>query len=226
MHWKTSLGKNIEYQNHLYKIVGETNDFHFEDFQRPVPPLLLMGCKPADVNYVYVKTSTGLLSTGHAAVDKIWKNVNPNLPFEYHYLDTVFDGYFNGFVQVSQVMSAASLIMIVISISGIFGLALIITGRKMKEISIRKVLGAGIGNIVYLINREFLLAVSLAVLIGMPLSYWLNGNLLLLLSEESVVSFTPIVLSFFSLLLMIVISVSWHIFKAHTANPTMYLKDE
>ncbi len=226
MHWASGIGKTIEYQNHKYLVVGEIKDFHFENFQSPVGPLLLMGCKPEDVNCVYVKTTSGLFANKHIEVEKAWKKVNPNLPFEYHYQDNVFDQYFNGFVQVSQVMGAASVIMIVISVSGIFGLALLILGRKMKEISVRKVLGAGIGNIVFLINKEFLFAIGFAILFGAPLSMWLVRNLFNQISPESVVSFTPIIVSFMGLLAMTAISVSWHIFKAHTSNPTRYLKEE
>jgi putative ABC transport system permease protein len=226
MHWSSGIGKNIEYQNHQYKIVGEVNDFRFQDFQSPVGSMVLMGCKPADIGYVYVKTSSSLFSTAHSMIEKVWKSVNPNLPFEYYYQDTIFDNYFNGFYQVSQVMGAASLIMIVISISGIFGLALLILGKKMKEISVRKVLGAGMGTIVYLINKEFLFAIGFAILFGLPISYWLTGSLFKILAPESSTSFTPLVLSFMSLVVMTVISVSWHIYKAHTSNPTKYLKDE
>ena len=226
MHWTTGIGKNIEYENHQYQIVGEVNDFHFQDFQTPVGSLVIMGCKPADVSYVYVKTSTGLFSNAHSAVEKVWKKVNPNLPFEYYYQANVFDGYFVGFTQVSRVMSAASLIMIVISISGIFGLALLILGKKMKEISVRKVLGAGMGNIGYLINREFLFAIGFAILFGFPVSWWVTRALYNQIAPESGVSFTPLILSLISLIIMTIVSVSWHIYKANTSNPTRYLKDE
>jgi ABC-type antimicrobial peptide transport system permease subunit len=159
-------------------------------------------------------------------VEKVWKKVNPNLPFEYYYQDTVFNGYFHGFYQVSQVMNAASLIMIVISISGIFGLALLILGKKMKEISIRKVLGAGMGTIIFLINSEFLHALGFAILFGLPISWWLTGNLFKILTPDSSASLLPLILALLSLIIMIVVSVSWHIYKANTANPTQYLKDE
>jgi len=226
MNWTTGIGKNIEYKNHLYKIVGEVNDFRFENFESLVGPIVMMGCKPADVNVVYVKTSSGLFTNAHLDVEKVWKKVNPNLPFVYYYQDTVFDQYFNGFSQVSQVMGAASIIMIVISISGIFGLALLILGKKMKEISIRKTLGADFGSIAFLINKEFLFAIGFAVLFGLPISWWIIGNLLKTIEPESTTSFTPLLLSFLSLIIMTMISVSWHIYKANTANPTQYLKDE
>jgi putative ABC transport system permease protein len=116
--------------------------------------------------------------------------------------------------------------MVVICISGIFGLALLILGKKMKEISVRKVLGAGMGSIIYLINKEFLYAIGFAMLFGLPLSWWLISLLFSILAPESSVSALPLILSFLSLLAMTAISVSWHIFKAHTSNPTRYLKDE
>jgi putative ABC transport system permease protein len=226
MRWTTGLGKNIEYQNHQYKIVGEVNDFHFEDFHSAVAPLLILGCKTTDVNYVYVKTSPGLFTDAHTGIEKIWKKANPDLPFEYHYQDSVFDGYFDGFRQVSMVMRAVSFIMIIISISGIFGLAMLILGKKMKEISVRKVLGAGLGNIIFIINKEFLFAMGFALLFGLPISYWLTGVLFKAIESETSVSFTPLILSFVSLVLMTVASVAWHIYKANTSNPTRYLKEE
>jgi ABC-type antimicrobial peptide transport system permease subunit len=226
MHWATGIGKNIEYEHHRYQVVGEVNNFHFENFESPMGPIILMGCKPADVNYVYVKTASGLFTNAHVEIEKVWKKVNPNLPFEYYYQEGVFDQYFNGFNQVSEVMGAASVIMIVISISGIFGLALLILGRKMKEISVRKVLGAGMGSIIFLINKEFLYAIGFAILFGWPVSYWVVRNIFNQVSPESVVSFYPLIFSFIALIVMTAVSVSWHIFKAHTANPTKYLKDE
>jgi putative ABC transport system permease protein len=157
---------------------------------------------------------------------KYGKKLTPNLPFEYHYQDAVFDGYFNGFSQVAQVMSAASMIMVVISISGIFGLALLILGKKMKEISVRKVLGAGMRSIIFLINKEFLYALGVAILLGLPVSWWLTGNLFKILAPESNASVIPLILSLLSVIVMTAISVSWHIYKAQTSNPTKYLKNE
>jgi putative ABC transport system permease protein len=226
MHWSTGIGKNIKYKDHLYKIVGELNNFHFENFTSTVGPLVVMGCVPADVNYVYVKTMPGIFANAHADIEKTWKKVNPNLPFEYYYQDAVFDQYFNGFKQISQVMGAASTIMIIISMTGIFGLALLILGKKMKEISIRKVLGAGMATIIYLINKEFLFAIGFAIVFGWPVSWWLTRNVLNQAAPESVVSFLPLILSLIGLIIMTALSVSWHIFKAHTSNPTKYLKNE
>src|SRR5258708_18953352 len=65
MHWTTGIGKNIEYENRKYQIVGEVGNFHYENFETPVVPLVLMGCKPEDVNFVYIKTASGLFKNAH-----------------------------------------------------------------------------------------------------------------------------------------------------------------
>jgi putative ABC transport system permease protein len=226
MHWTSGIGKIIEYEKHRYSIVGEVSDFHFQNFQTPIGPLVMMGCKPNEVSYVYVKTASGLFSAGHEEVEKVWKKINPNSPFQYYYQDSVFDFYFHLFIQASQILGAASFIMIVISITGIFGLALLILSKKMKEISVRKVLGAGMGNIIYLINKEFLVAIGVVIVFGMPVSWYVARNMFDQITPESSVSLYPLISSLAILVIMTLISVSWHIFKAHAANPTEYLKEE
>ena len=226
MNWQSGVGKMIEYGNKKYSIVGEVNDFRFENFQSKVQPLVLLGCTPEDVKFVYVKTKSGLLSDAHSAIGNIWKKTFPNLPFDYYYQDTVFENYFNGFSQVAQVMSAASLIMIIVSIFGIFGLALLILGKKMKALSVRKVLGAGMGNISFQIIKEFLSPMCFALLIGLPVSYLLTKSIFVQVTPESKVSFYPLIISFIGLIAMTVLSLLWHLNKAFTANPTTYLKNE
>lgn len=226
MNWPYGIGKIIDYQDQHYVVVGEVNDFRFENFQSKVQPLLLFGCKQEDVKFAYAKTSTDLLSNAHSSIETTWKKIFPNLPFDYYYQETVFDNYFRGFSQVVQVMTAASFIMILVSIAGIFSLALLILGKKMKEISVRKVLGAGMANISFQIIKEFLFAISVAFLIGIPISYLLTESIFLQVSPESTVSFLPLVTAFFILFLMTVLSVVWHFYKAFVANPTTYLKND
>ena len=66
MHWASGdVGKYVMYEKRRYAIVGETSDFHYQNFQTPIGPLVIMGCKPSDVGYVYVKTAPGLFTAGH-----------------------------------------------------------------------------------------------------------------------------------------------------------------
>lgn len=224
--WKTGIGKTIEYEDKKYMIVGETGDFRFENFESKIEPLLLFGCKPEKVDFLYVKMQPGLLTNAHASVESAWKKVSPDRPFDYYYQENVFANYFDGFNQVIQILSAASLIMIIVSITGIFGLALLILSKKMKEISVRKVLGAGIGSISFQIVREFLFAISIAFLIGVPISYLLTKSIFVQVAPESQVSFLPLFATLAGLVIMTIFSVLWHLYKALTANPTEHLRNE
>ncbi|MBA4850879.1 ABC transporter permease [Emticicia sp. BO119] len=225
LNWKTGIGKTVEYENKKYLIVGEMKDFHYENFEHTIQPLMLMGCGKEEVKYAYVKTEKGLLNTAHLIAESVWRKAFPNVPFDYYYQDTVFDNYYYGFTQVIQILSAASFIMIIVSITGIFGLALLILSKKMKEISVRKVLGAGMGNIGYQIVKEFLFAIGIAFIIGVPISYLLTKAIFGQVTPESQVSFLPLVATLAGLVLMTIFSVSWHLYKAFVANPTEFLKD-
>jgi putative ABC transport system permease protein len=123
-------------------------------------------------------------------------------------------------------MTATSFIMLIVSISGIFGLALLILGKKMKELSIRKVLGASKSNISFQIIKEFLMPIGFAFLMGLPISYLLTQSIFTQVTPESQVSFLPLIISFMGLIAMTVFSLLWHLYRAFTANPTTYLKNE
>jgi ABC-type antimicrobial peptide transport system permease subunit len=110
--------------------------------------------------------------------------------------------------------------------SGVFGLATLILSKKMKDISVRKVLGANMLNVSFLINKEFLTAIITAGLFGLPISYWVTNTLFKQISPESSTSFLLLILSFIVLCLITFMSIAWHIFKSYTSNPITYLRDE
>ncbi|MEZ4900888.1 MAG: FtsX-like permease family protein [Spirosomataceae bacterium] len=226
LNWPTGVGKTIEYEDKKYLIVGIMEDFHFESFEHLIEPLLIMGCKPEEVKYAYIKIENNLLTKAHTLTERVWKKIFPDVPYDYYYQTSVFDNHFRGFSQVIDILSAASFIMIIVSITGIFGLALLILAKKMKEISVRKVLGAGIGSIGYQIIKEFLFAIGVAFLIGVPISYLLTKAIFVQVTPESQVVFSPLILTFIGLVLMTILSVLWHLYKAFVANPTEYLKNE
>lgn len=226
MNWPKAIGKNILYNHHNYSVIGQVNDFHYESFEYKVAPMVFMSANPKDVKFVYVKSSSNLFSNAHEEIKSTWQKLYPNLPFDFYYQDQVFNEYFNGFSTISAVLAVTSLLMTVISISGVFGLALIILGKRMKEISVRKVLGADIIHIIYLIYKEFLFALTTAIMVGIPLSFFLTDSMFNQLSTNSEFSFLPIGLAVIALISTTLISVSWHIFKANQANLSKYLKQE
>lgn len=226
MNWSSGIGKKIVYNNHNYSIVGQVNDFHYESFEYKITPVILMSCKPEDVKVMYIKYAPNVFSKAPEEIKNTWQKLYPDIPFTYHYQEKVFDGYINDFSKVSKVLSVTSMLMTIISISGVFGLALIILGKKMKEISIRKVLGANIINVIFLIYKEFVFALGTAILIGLPLSVFLINNMFSQISSNSYFSILPILISVTALIGTTILSVTWHIIKAYKASVSQYLKDE
>ena len=226
MNWSSAIGKTIMYNNHKYFVIGQVDDFHYESFEYEVAPIVLMNTTPEDVKFIYIKSSSSLVSNAHENIKSTWQKIYPNRPFDFYYQDEVFNGYFGGFSKISEVLTVTSILMTVISISGVFGLALIILGKRMKEISVRKVLGANIMNIVYLIYKEFMFALIFAIIIGIPLSFFLTSSMFNQLSSASEFSPLPIALSIIALIFTTLISVSWHIFKANQNNISTYLKEQ
>jgi len=223
--WETGVGKTIEYNSKKYLIVGETNDFRFENYERKMNPLMIMGCLPSEVSFAYIKTKGSIISAPHTIIEKVWNKTFPDKPYEYYYQETVFDQYYAGAMQIISVLSMSSLIMVIISISGIFGLALLILAKKMKELSVRKVLGAGSINISYQILREFFQAIIIAAVLGVPVSYFFVNTVFTTFSPESEISTYPFLATVLFLILMTMVSIAWHMYKAFVANPTEYLKN-
>lgn len=225
-HWTTALGKSIEYDGRNYSIVGETNDFRYESFEHKVEPLVMMACKPEQVNFAYVKVASGSGTGSHTLVEGVWKKLFPDKPYDYYYQDNVFDNYYYGFSQVIQILSAASFIMVLVSICGIFGLALLILSRKMKDLSIRKVLGAGFRIISIQIFKEFTWSILIAFIIGVPLSWMFTQAIFSQFSPESTVSIIPFITALITVMMMTLMSVVWHLYKANTFNPIKSLRSE
>lgn len=226
MNWSSGIGKKIIYNSHNYVIVGEVNDFRYESFEHEIAPLVLMNCKPEDVRFIYIKYAPELFSNAQQDIKGILQKIYPYHPFEYYYQDEVFEGYFTGFSKISKLLGVTSLFMTLISVSGVFGLALIILGKKMKEISVRKVLGADMSHIIYLIVKEFFFALVFAISIGLPLSYVMMTAMFSQLSVNSQFSLLPVLMAVVALLFTTAVSVSWHILKAYKASISPYLKDE
>lgn len=225
-HWSSAVGKSIEYNGKKYSIVGETNDFRYKDFEHPVEALVIMACKSEDVNYVYIKLNGTLTSKAQNQIQATWKQLFPDKPFEYYYQDNVFDNYYFGFAQVINILTASSFVMILVSICGIFGLALLILSRKMKDLSIRKVLGAGFNSISIHIFKEFTWSLCIAFLIGLPISWLFTQTIFSQFTPESKMSMIPFLTGMLSVLGMTLLSIAWHLYKANTFNPIQSLRTE
>lgn len=173
-----AIGKRFEQFQQTGVIIGVVKDFHLRSLQDPIQPMTMRVERYCDLITATID-GHGVQAT-LAAVEAKWKQILPSRPFSYFFLDEYFDRQYRSEQHFGQLFLNFSVLAIFISCLGLMGLAAYSTVQRTKEIGVRKVVGASVGNIVYLLSREFLLLVGWAFLVAAPLSWffvrgWLSG---------------------------------------------------
>ncbi len=172
------VGKRFKLWQTEGTIVGVVKDFHFQSLRRKIQPAVFFS-QPANNWMVYVKTTGAEAPQAVAAAEKLYKQYEQSYPFEYRFLDDTFDKMYRSEQRTGQLFRAFALIAIFISCLGLFGLSAFTVEKRVKEIGIRKVLGASVAGITGLLAKDFLKLVLLAIVIASPVAwfamqYWLN----------------------------------------------------
>lgn len=155
-------------------IIGVVKDFNFTTLRDPLQPLILLMNNPY-VWTMYVRIDGTRTSEVLSDIENTCKKYSPSFPFEYTFADTAYDELYKSEQVVKKISSVFALLAILISCLGLFGLALFTAERRVKEIGIRKVLGASVTGVVALLSKDFLIPVCIALIIALPVSaYFLN----------------------------------------------------
>ena len=148
-----------------YTIIGVVKDFHFTNLRNEIKPYMFL-LNERGVDNFAVKLSSSDVSETIDALKKVWSSVEPNRPFQYFFLDDTFDKLYKGDENFKGVISILTMVAIYIACSGLFAIAAFFIKRRTKEIGIRKVMGASVAQITWLVSAEFLFIVLLANLIA------------------------------------------------------------
>jgi len=152
-------------------IIGVVKDFHFASMHTRIAPLVMLN-RMGWRNTFYIKSRPGKTTQALAAARQLMQRYNPGRPFTYSFLDDEFDTLYRTDQRLATLILAFSVIAIVISCMGLFGLAAFAAEQRMKEIGIRKVLGASVRSIVALLSGDFIRLVTLSILIAAPVAGW------------------------------------------------------
>lgn len=211
--------------DHPGTIVGVVKDFNIHSLYSSIPPLMLTSKKDR-YQYAAIKVNAG---TGAALADQVkqaWQAMYPDKVFEYHFLDTQIDAFYHKEDLLHKLINTTAIIAILISCMGLLGLISFFTLQRTREIGIRKVLGASVPGIIYLLSRDFLSMVCISLLVAVPLSWysmqqWLNGF-------AYRIQISPWVLLFTALCSLVItfISIGFQAMRAALANPVESLKAE
>ncbi|WP_121355018.1 ABC transporter permease [Flavisolibacter nicotianae] len=221
------LNKEVSMMGGLIKcpVVGVLKDFNDRSLRNHLAPLLI-----ATNNTMYRQASIKLATTNIAAtmqsIKKIWEQTFPNYVYEYRFLDEKIAGFYKQEVQLAQLYKLFAAIAIFLSCLGLYGLASFMAVQRVKEVGIRKVLGASAANIVYQFSKEFVLLVTIAFVIATPIAWyymhqWLQSYVYRIDISWWIFAAGGLVAGIIALA-----TISFQAIKAAKANPVKSLKAE
>jgi ABC-type antimicrobial peptide transport system permease subunit len=220
-----AVGKRFTMHGVKGVIAGIVKDFHFQNMRTQIHPLIIHYSTDWR-GKMYVKTTGKDVSRALAAVETVWKKYNPDYDFVYTFLDSAFADEYKTDNHVGQLFNCFSVLTILISCLGLFGLVTFTAESKVKEIGVRKVLGAGVPQIVVLLSRDFLILVAVAAAIAFPLAwYWLHG-FLQDYAYRTTISWWVFAVAGVATLGIAMATVSFKCIQAALANPVKSLRAE
>ncbi len=165
------IGKVVEVQNEKSEIIGVVKDFHFQSMYNDIHPLYIQ--LTDELEYTLVRMQSGASFETLAKLEDVYDAHLGGVPFDFTFIDDDFQAVYKSELSISQLSRYFAGVAIIISCLGLVGLAAFTTDKRAKEIGIRKVLGAGAINIIYLLSTDFSKMVMLALLISLPISYFM-----------------------------------------------------
>jgi putative ABC transport system permease protein len=226
--WHDPIGKKVKYPGDTtgfyLEVVGVVKDFNQKSLYNPIAPLLLF-YQPSS-NVIQLKLSSNNIPSTIATIEKSWKAAFPDLPFSYTFLEQDFDSQYAADQKRGKIFTAFSVLTILITCLGLLGLIAFTTEQRQKEISIRKIMGAGLRQIVPLITTNFILLVGISCLIAFPVAYLFMDKWLKIFPYNTGLTLTPFLLSAIVVLVITMLTVIFHTIKAAIANPVKSLRTE
>ena len=232
LNWKTNekaVGKNFMYGNVKGKIIGVVKDFHFESLHQRIVPIVMTLPKPEQVNFfnqLSVKISGNNPNESIKAIEKSWKAYLPEMPFEFNFLDENFNKLYLSEQRQSSLFTIFAGIAIFIACLGLLGLSSFAITQRIKEIGIRKVMGASAGNIVLLLSKDFLKLVIIAAVIAFPVAWYTMHRWLADFAYRIDISWWVFIVAGVIAACIALLTVSIQAIKAAMANPVKSLRTE
>ncbi|RPI76437.1 MAG: FtsX-like permease family protein, partial [Ignavibacteriales bacterium] len=224
--WKDPVGKkfNANGQNPL-TVIGVVKDFHFASMRHHIEPLMIVN-QPQVNNTVSIRVKPGDVQGTIASIQKTWEKINTNHPFEFSFLDDEFNELYKSEQSFAGLISGFTWLAIFIACLGLFGLASYMTEQRTKEIGIRKVLGASVGNILFLTTKQFITLILLANIIAWPLAYFFMNDWLQDFAYRINIGFETFIEAAVLTLFIAILTISFQAIKAAVTNPVKSLRYE
>jgi ABC-type antimicrobial peptide transport system permease subunit len=227
MGFKNPIGQQVREDNGLtYHVVGVIKDFVIRSPYQHTRPLIIEGAKGGYFNVINIRMTAGNTEKNMRRMEKLFKQYNPNYPFEYHFADKDYEQKFEDGQRVATLTALFSTLTIFISCLGLFGLAAYMTSNRVKEIGVRKVLGASVLRITTLLTKDFLVLVVLAIVIATPIAWYIMSTWLDKFTYRVDLQWWTFLLAGAVAILLSLLTVSYQAIVAAIANPVKSLRAE
>jgi putative ABC transport system permease protein len=232
MNLSDPLGKYIQIRDrgkeYKLKIIGVTEDFNFQSLHEKISPMII-GYRNSPFDYIdYYSSKVSMANIGETIkyLKSVHEKFDQGTPFEYNFLDDKIGEFYKRDNKEGTIINASSLISILIACLGLFGLASYSAQQKIKEIGIRKVLGASVPGITVLFSKEFLMLAFWAAVIAIPPGLYFMNKWLESFAYRIHIGAPEILLSAISAILISVVTISYQAIKSANTNPVEVIRNE
>jgi ABC-type antimicrobial peptide transport system permease subunit len=220
------VGKSFRFLGLNGRIVGVMKNFHFKGADQPIEPVAFALSDTTNFQYILIRLTPGNIPGSLKSVEKTWKEIIPEYPLDYSFIDQDYEYLFKAQMRISGLLKYFTILAVIIACLGLYGLASYSAERRTNEIGIRKVMGAGSFIVMYTLTREFLALVLISVLISIPVGWIVVQKLLNQFAyriEMSVLVFGGIALG---AVIIAILTVSFQAYRVTGINPAEALKVE
>jgi putative ABC transport system permease protein len=208
------------------RIVGVLKNFNFKGADQPIEPIAFALAGPQYLNFILIRLTPGNIPEALKTAEKAWKNVFPEYPFDFTFIDEDYNNLFRTQIRLTRLLKYFTVLAIIIACLGLYGLSAYSTERRTNEIGIRKVMGAGIPTIIFSMVKEYLLLVVISLAIALPAGWIIVENLLKQFASRIGISIPVLAAIAAGALVIALATVTFQAVKASFINPAEALKVE
>jgi putative ABC transport system permease protein len=220
------VGKNFRFMGLNGTIVGVLKNFHFKGADQAIEPMAFALAGTDYLNVILIRLTRGNIPASVKTVEKIWKEIVPEYPLDYTFIDQDYDNLFRAQMRLTKLLKYFTVLAVIIACLGLYGLSSYSAERRTNEVGIRKVMGAGSLPVMYTLSMEFLFPVLLSIIIAIPLGWIIVANLLKQFAYRIDLSLMVFASIAFGAVVIAMLTVSFQAYKATCINPAEALKVE
>lgn len=226
--WDDPIGKQVDFfwDNRKLTVVGVVKDYHFQSLQAKIMPLLFVVDPHFGLGQLVVKLNPANIAPAMKTIAETYKKIFPLQPYSYTFMDAKNKEAYKAEAKWKQIITYASVLSIFICCIGLFGLSILATEKRTKEIGIRKVLGASVQSVVNLLSANFVQLVLIAFIIAAPIAWYVNNQWLQNFPYRVSMQWQVFMLAGIGMVLLAFATISYQSIKAALMNPVKSLKSE